>query len=80
MNRTEYIRLTWLDEEFKLHTEEISGFLARIVQHECDHLEGMMYIDHISPIRKQLIRAKLSAIVSGRTRCDYPAKYAPRKK
>ena len=80
VNRTEYIRLTWLDEEFKLHTEEISGFLARIVQHECDHLEGMMYIDHISPIRKQLIRAKLSAIVSGRTRCDYPAKYAPRKK
>ncbi len=80
VNRTEHIRLTWLDEEFKPHTEEISGFLARIVQHECDHLEGMMYIDHISPIRKQLIRAKLSAIVSGRTRCDYPAKYAPRKK
>lgn len=80
VNRTEHIRLTWLDEEFKPHTEEISGFLARIVQHECDHLEGMMYIDHISPIRKQLIRAKLSAIVNGRTRCDYPAKYAPRKK
>lgn len=75
--RVEHIRLSWLDEEFRPHSEEISGFLARIVQHECDHLEGKLYIDHISPIRKQLIRAKLNNIVTGRTRVDYPVKYAP---
>ena len=80
VGRVEHILLRWLDEEFKPQEEEISGFLARIVQHECDHLEGKVYIDHISPIRKQLIKAKLSAIVSGRTRVDYPVKYAPRKK
>lgn len=80
VGRVEHILLRWLDEEFKPREEEISGFLARIVQHECDHLEGKVYIDHISPIRKQLIKAKLSAIVSGRTRVDYPVKYAPRKK
>lgn len=79
VKRVEHIHLKWLDENFAEHEEEISGFLARIVQHECDHLEGMLYIDHISPIRKQLIRAKLSNIVSGKTRCDYPVKYAPRK-
>ncbi|MCM1094126.1 MAG: peptide deformylase [Bacteroides sp.] len=77
--RVEHIRLTWLDENFNEHSEEISGFLARIVQHECDHLEGMLYIDHISPIRKQLIRGKLNNIVSGKKRVAYPVKYAPKK-
>ncbi len=78
--RVEHIRLSWVDENFQPHEEEISGFLARIVQHECDHLEGKMYIDHISLIRKQLIRGKLSNIMAGKTRCDYPVRYAPKKK
>ena len=76
--RVEHIRLSWLDEDFKPHTEEISGFLARIVQHVCDHLEGMMFIDHISPIRKQLIKGKLKAIAAGRIAVDYPVRYAPK--
>ncbi len=80
VGRVEHIRLSWLDEEFKPHEEEISGFLARIVQHECDHLEGMLYIDHLSGIRKQLIRGKLRNIIEGKTRCDYPARYAPTAK
>ena len=50
------------------------------MQHEYDHLIGKLYIDHISPIRKQLIKGKLNNIISGRTRCDYPVKYAPKKK
>lgn len=77
--RVEHIRLKWLDENFEQHEEEISGFLARIVQHECDHLEGKLYIDHISMIRKQLIKSKLNNIIAGKTRCDYPVKYAPKK-
>lgn len=79
VKRVEHIRLSWVDEDFNPHSEEISGFLARIVQHECDHLEGKVYIDYISPIRKQLIRSKLNNIVNGKTRCDYPVKYAPKK-
>ena len=54
--------------------------MAHIVQHECDHLEGKLYIDHISMIRKQLIKGKLNNIIAGKTRCDYPAKYAPKKR
>lgn len=80
VSRVEHIRLKWLDTDLKPHEQEISGFLARIVQHECDHLEGKLYIDHISLIRKQLIRGKLHNIMDGKTRCDYPAKYAPKKK
>lgn len=78
VSRVEHIRLTWLDENFNEHTEEISGFLARIVQHECDHLEGKMFIDHISGIRKQLIRAKLNNIARGRISVDYPVRFAPK--
>lgn len=80
VKRVENIRLRWLDEKFEAHDEVITGFLARIVQHECDHLEGKLYIDHVSLIRKQLIRGKLNNIVLGKVRCDYPVKYAPKKK
>ena len=80
VKRVEHIRLKWVDEDFVAHEEEISGFLARIVQHEIDHLDGNLYIDHISPLRKQFIRGKLHNIIEGKTRCDYPAKYAPRKR
>lgn len=79
VGRVEHIRLRWLDENFQPHDEEMSGFLARIVQHEYDHLIGKLYIDHISPIRKQLIKSKLNNIIAGRTRCNYPVKYAPKK-
>ncbi len=78
VSRVENIRLKWVDENFQPHEEVISGFLARIVQHECDHLEGKLYIDHISMIRKQLIKGKLNNIIAGKTRCDYPVKYAPK--
>lgn len=80
VTRTEKVRLRWLDEDFRPHDRVFEGFLARILQHEYDHLEGRVYIDHISGIRKQLIRRKLANIVEGRVRCEYPVRYAPRKK
>lgn len=80
VTRIEHIRLKWVDENFTQHEEVMSGFLARIVQHECDHLEGKLYIDHVSLIRKQLIRGKLNNIIDGKIRCDYPVRYAPKKK
>ncbi|MCM1137649.1 MAG: peptide deformylase [Duncaniella sp.] len=76
--RVEHIRMKWLDENLKEHDEEFTGFISRIIQHECDHLEGKLYIDHISMIRKQLIKGKLNNIITGKTRCDYPVKYAPK--
>lgn len=76
--RVEHILLKWVDEDFQPHQEEISGFLARIVQHECDHLEGKVFIDHISPIRKQLIKGKLNNIINGKISVDYPVRFAPK--
>ncbi|MDE5607493.1 MAG: peptide deformylase [Muribaculaceae bacterium] len=80
VKRVEHIKLTWDDLDGQEHSEEMSGFLARIVQHECDHLDGHVYIDHVSAIRRQLIRGKLNNIIEGRIRCDYPVKAAPRRK
>ena len=80
VSRVEHICLRWVDENFTPHEEVMSGFLARIVQHECDHLEGKLYIDHVSLIRKQLIKSKLNNIIEGKIRCDYQVRYAPKKR
>ena len=64
----------WDDEDFQHHDEWIDGYLARVMQHEFDHLDGKMFVDHISPLRKQLIQSKLRALVQGRYRCGYKTK------
>lgn len=71
VKRHEHIRLEWLDENFKPHSREFSGFISRIIQHEYDHLLGEVYTDHISNIRKQMIRNKLHNLERGKVKCDY---------
>lgn len=68
------IRVQWMDENFLAHDEWIDGYLARVMQHEFDHLDGKMFIDRISPLRKQLIKSKLKALTQGRYRCGYKTK------
>ena len=68
------IHVEWDDEQFQHHDEWIEGYLARVMQHEFDHLDGKMFIDHISPLRKQLIKSKLKALTLGRYRCGYKTK------
>ena len=72
--RTEKIRIKWQDENFVEHDEVIEGYLARVMQHECDHLDGKVFIDHLSSIRKQLIKGKLNNIIRGKVNCDYRTK------
>lgn len=71
VRRHEHVTLKWLDENFQPHEQEFKGFASRIIQHEFDHLCGEVYTDHIAPIRKQLIRKKLSNISKGKVSCDY---------
>ena len=78
VKRTEHIRLRWLDENFQPHEQEFEGFLSRIIQHEYDHLEGKVYMDRVSPIRRTLLKSKLSALVKGRVKCDYKVVAAPK--
>ena len=71
VKRHEHVLLRWVDEDFNPHEQEFHGFASRIIQHEFDHLLGEIYTDHISPIRKQLIRNKLGNISKGKVRCSY---------
>ncbi len=68
------IHVQYLDEELQEHDEWIEGYLARVMQHEFDHLDAKMFIDRISPLRKQLIKNKLKALLQGRYRCSYRTK------
>ena len=68
------IHVVWDDENFQHHDEWIEGYLARVMQHEFDHLDGKMFVDRISPLRKQLIKSKLRALLQGRYRCGYKTK------
>lgn len=72
--RKSRIRIQYLDENFVAHDEVYEGFKARVVLHEYDHLDGKLFIDHVSPIRKQLIKSKLNNIVKGSIRCSYRIK------
>lgn len=68
------IHVQYLDENFEPHDEWVEGFLARCMQHEFDHLEGTLFIDHLSPLRKQMIRGKLNAMLKGKAHCSYKVK------
>lgn len=76
--RKDRIRIQYLDENFTPHDEIFEGYLARVIQHEYDHLEGKLFIDHISAIRKQLIKSKLNNLLKGNVSCSY--KVRPVKK
>lgn len=69
------VTLEFQDENFKLKEETFSGMAARVIQHEYDHLEGILFIDHLSGLRKRLLRGKLSDIQKGKINVDYKMKF-----
>lgn len=76
VRRPTRIHVTYLDEELQPHDEWVDGYLARVMQHEFDHLEGRLFIDHVSGLRKQLIGGKLKKMLQGKTHCSYKVKTA----
>ena len=74
VRRPTRIHVTYMDENFQPHTEWVDGYLARVMQHEFDHLEGKMFVDRLSMLRKQLIKGKLADLQKGRFRCTYKVK------
>lgn len=68
-----YIR--YFDENFKEYTETFTGIAARIIQHEYDHLEGILFTDKLSPLKKQLLKGKLNDISKGKVNVDYKMKF-----
>ena len=71
VKRDDEIEIDYLDENLQPHHEIIKGYAAVVVQHEYDHTDGMMFIDHLGMLRKRLIKNKLLAIAKGKVRVGY---------
>ena len=76
VTRPSRIHVQYLDENFQEHDEWVEGYLARVMQHEFDHLEGKVFSDRISPLRKQMVKSKLASLAKGKVRCSYKVKTA----
>jgi len=72
--RPESVRMKYKDENFADHEEIYSGFTARVIQHEYDHLEGIMFVDYLNPLKKRILKSKLIAISKGKVIPKYRIK------
>jgi peptide deformylase len=78
--RNEKITIEYYDEKFVKKTEQYDGLIARVIQHEYDHIEGILFTDKISTLKKTLIKKKLQNIMEGKARPDYRMKFIPKKR
>ncbi len=76
VKRPDWIVINYLDEKFEEHEQKFTGFAARMILHEYDHLDGKMFVDHVAPLRKQFIKSKLQNIVKGKSSPEYKFKSA----
>ena len=73
--RPEGIRIRYLDRNMQERDIEADGILARVIQHEFDHLDGILFLDHISAFKKRLLKRRLKEMVKGNIEADYPLKF-----
>lgn len=74
--RPDRLTVRFLDRRFQPQALDAEGQLARVIQHEFDHLEGILYLDHLSPLRRRLLQRRLKAIARGDVEADYPMAFA----
>ncbi len=74
VERNPVITIRYFDEDWVEHTDTFDGMKARIIQHEYDHIEGVLFTDHISPLKKRLLKGKLANISKGKFDADYRTK------
>lgn len=77
--RKEMITIEYCEEDFVIKTEVFKGLIARVIQHEYDHIEGILFTDKISTLKKTLIKKRLQNIMDGKIRADYKMKFANKK-
>jgi peptide deformylase len=80
IKRKPNIKIEYYDETFNFYSEEYSGIIARIIQHEYDHINGIVFVDHLSQLKKRLLKRKLSDIATGEVEIKYKMKFANKKK
>ena len=73
--RQQEITIQYFDEKFNKHTDSFDGLLARVIQHEYDHIEGILFTDKLSSFKKQLLKKKLLKISSGKLSFDYEMQF-----
>ena len=73
--RPEYVTIRYFDADWNEHTEEYEGLAARIIQHEYDHIDGILFTDHLNPVKKRMLKNKLAKITKGRVDVDYKMKF-----
>lgn len=78
--RKEKITITYFDEKFKFHEDTFEGYAARVIQHEYDHIDGILFTDHLSPLKKRLLFKKLSNISKGIVDISYRMKFPSTKR
>lgn len=69
------IKMRWMDEFFNEHEAEFAGIHARVIQHEYDHIDGILFTELLKPIRKKMIRRKLENIKKGKVKAEYKMKF-----
>jgi peptide deformylase len=74
------VRIKYFDENWKAHEIEVSGMPARVIQHEYDHIQGKLFTDTLSLLRKRMLKSKLDAIAKGDIKTDYKMKYPQQRK
>ena len=72
------IEIEYFDTEFKRHIKKFHGIAARVIQHEYDHIEGVLFIDKLSPLRKRVLKGKLNDISKGKVVVDYKMRFFKR--
>lgn len=75
VSRQETITIEYLDENFQKHTETFSDMRARVIQHEYDHIEGILFTDHLSALKKKLVKGKLQKISQGDISVNYKMRF-----
>jgi peptide deformylase len=75
VNRKEQLTITYTNEKGKKLTETFSGLAARVIQHEYDHIEGVLFTDKLSPLKKRILKGKLTNISKGKVNADYKMKF-----
>lgn len=78
--RKERILISYYDENWKFHEESFDGYAARIIQHEYDHIDGILFTDHLSPLKRRLLSKRLQNISKGDIKVDYKMKFPVVKK
>ncbi|MBS2099114.1 peptide deformylase [Carboxylicivirga linearis] len=76
VKRPSKIRIKYVDENFELKDEVYEGFAARVIQHEYDHIEGTLFVDYLNPLKKRLLKGKLTKISKGDVKVSYRIKTA----